>query len=267
MSVSLNWMPLYVRDYDEDTEHLTCEQDGAYGRLLRKMWLRGDLPNDDSALARICGVTRTHWVRHLKPAIIPLLFVTEIGTLSQKRLEKERKNAWKISEKRAENARKKSQNTVVVPRENNDIVRAKAPANEGTNGEHLLVHPHKKEEEKKERKKEAEPQPPVATADKSAVVDFPFVDVRAQLFTEGVSRLRSLTGNTEPQVRAMLGKLCKDANDDCARVLEALRQAESVRPVAPFPWLRQALAQPVYDPNRIEGFLRGKTATQRGLAF
>jgi uncharacterized protein YdaU (DUF1376 family) len=141
MSATLSWMPLYVRDYDEDTGHLTCEQDGAYGRLLRKMWLRGDLPNDDAALARICGVTRTHWVRHIKPALMPLMTMTDIGTISQKRLQKERKNAAKISEKRTEVAKKRWQNQSVDSYDINDLADAKAYATDRTNQERLLVHP------------------------------------------------------------------------------------------------------------------------------
>jgi hypothetical protein len=50
------WMPLYIGDWDSGTRHLDCEQDGAYGRLVRHYWKNGPLPDDDAQLARIVGM-------------------------------------------------------------------------------------------------------------------------------------------------------------------------------------------------------------------
>lgn len=65
--------------------------------------------------------------------------------------------------------------------------------------------------------------------------------VRQRLFSDGVPALRRLTGKTDGAVRGMIGKLCQDANDDCARVLAKIQEAEDVEPADPFPWLRNAV--------------------------
>ena len=57
------WMPVYVGDWDADTRDLTCEEDGAYWRLVRHYWRRGAPPNDDDVLATIVGVTPGAWKR------------------------------------------------------------------------------------------------------------------------------------------------------------------------------------------------------------
>lgn len=104
---AMPWLPMYVDDYNHDTEDLTCEQDGAYWRLLRKCWIRGSLPDDDDKLAQICGVTKTRWMRHIAPAVRPFFMPAGPGKITQKRLEKERIKSQKISEERAESARKR----------------------------------------------------------------------------------------------------------------------------------------------------------------
>lgn len=55
------WMPLYIGDWDSGTRHLDCEEDGAYGRLVRHYWKNGPLPDDDAKLARIVGMELRRW--------------------------------------------------------------------------------------------------------------------------------------------------------------------------------------------------------------
>jgi uncharacterized protein YdaU (DUF1376 family) len=122
---ALPWMPLHIDDYEEATEHLTLEQDGAYMRLLRKCWRNGWLPDDDFKLASICGCTKVYWLRHIAPAIRPFFFEVEPGKITQKRLKKERENAGKISEKRSgiakEMHKKKSETKQALSNDSNDI--------------------------------------------------------------------------------------------------------------------------------------------------
>jgi hypothetical protein len=35
------WMPMYWREFLAKTQHLTCEEKGAYGQLIAHYWLRG----------------------------------------------------------------------------------------------------------------------------------------------------------------------------------------------------------------------------------
>lgn len=81
------WMPLYVGDWDGDTGHLDCEQDGAYGRLIRWYWRKGPLPDDDAALARIIRMDLKRW-RKIRP-VIAAFFVIADGQWRQKRVDLE----------------------------------------------------------------------------------------------------------------------------------------------------------------------------------
>jgi hypothetical protein len=68
-------------------------------------------------------------------------------------------------------------------------------------------------------------------------------DVIRELFTEGLPILIGLTGMTENRCRGMIGRLRKEAGDDCPRVLAALHRATDVRPSDPFPWLLEAVRE------------------------
>lgn len=58
-------MPLYVGDYHADTQHLSCEQHGAYLLLLMHYWVKGEaLPDDDGYLANVCRLDADAWLRH-----------------------------------------------------------------------------------------------------------------------------------------------------------------------------------------------------------
>lgn len=81
------WMPLYVADWDAGTRRLTCEEDGAYGRLVRDYWKNGAPPDDDAQLARIVGVDRARW-RRLRP-VLEAFFVVADGRWTHRRVEAE----------------------------------------------------------------------------------------------------------------------------------------------------------------------------------
>lgn len=83
-----------------DTTHLTLEENGAYLKLMMVAWrLDGcALPNDDTRLARILGITAGRWAK-LKPVVMAFWTLTEAGWI-QARLCKERNF---VEEKRATN--------------------------------------------------------------------------------------------------------------------------------------------------------------------
>jgi len=95
------YMQLYVADYMADTRHLTCEQDGAYMRLLMAMWRSGgSLPADPSKLARITGLSLSRWTKVCEDVLA--FFEEDEGFLTQSRLTKELKKAEEKSTKRSE---------------------------------------------------------------------------------------------------------------------------------------------------------------------
>lgn len=92
------WMPLYIGDWDGDTGHLTNEQDGAYGRLIRWYWRKGPLPDDDTMLASIIRTDVKTW-RKLRQ-ILATFFQVEGGVWRHKRVDEELVN-WTEKKARA----------------------------------------------------------------------------------------------------------------------------------------------------------------------
>lgn len=86
--MGLQYMPLYVGDYLGDTLHLTCEQHGAYLKLLMCLWKSGGrLPCDRLKIARMVGVTPARWDR-MAPTIMAF-FVVADGLFGSARLDAE----------------------------------------------------------------------------------------------------------------------------------------------------------------------------------
>lgn len=103
------WMPLYIADWEMDTAHLDCEQDGAYGRLVRWYWRNGPPPDDDGALARILRMDVRRWQK-LRPVIAPFFRVGG-GKWLHKRVDAERDRASHISVVRSEASGKRQRKT------------------------------------------------------------------------------------------------------------------------------------------------------------
>ncbi len=83
------YMPMFWGDYFADTQHLDCEENGAYLLLLGTMWMAGgSLPADEKRLARCCRLSLKKFKR-IWPVLKPF-FSEKDGLLSQGRLTKER---------------------------------------------------------------------------------------------------------------------------------------------------------------------------------
>jgi hypothetical protein len=67
------------------------------------------------------------------------------------------------------------------------------------------------------------------------------IDVRTQLFRDGLEILRRLTGKSEGACRTFLGKLLREAGDDCELALRKLREAAETPPADPGAWLMAAV--------------------------
>jgi uncharacterized protein YdaU (DUF1376 family) len=156
MSAALPWMAMDFAELATETEGFTLEQVGAYVRIMAKCWqIGGWIASADSNLAAVCGVTKTHWLRHIAPAVRGLFSDLGEGKMTHQRVQSERGRAIRFSESRAKNARKTaekpakieektSENIPPVFNENNALSSASA--------EQVPVHRDREIEEREERK-------------------------------------------------------------------------------------------------------------------
>lgn len=80
------WFPRYPSRWRRKTMHLCPYQDGLYGRLVdHYMETKEPLPDDDAALARICGVSPSDFTPHA--ATIRAFFTPKKGRLFNKTCE------------------------------------------------------------------------------------------------------------------------------------------------------------------------------------
>ena len=98
------WMPLYVAEWAAGTSKLSCEENGAYLRLVMEYWLEGQLLDDDAELARIVSVSPSRWAKLRRP--LSRYFRIEGGRWVHKRVEKELATTRERYERRAEAGRK-----------------------------------------------------------------------------------------------------------------------------------------------------------------
>ena len=69
--MSLPYFPFYPSDFEAKTSHLSLEEDGAYNRLLRLMWMTPgcSLPDDPVWIARRLRVDAATYDRVVAPVI------------------------------------------------------------------------------------------------------------------------------------------------------------------------------------------------------
>lgn len=101
--MSLPYFNLYPADFEADTSHLTLEEDGAYNRLLRLMWMTPgcSLPDDDAWIARRMRCDQETFQRVVSP-LIEEFFTRDNGRVFSPRLMREFKKADVTSRKRSE---------------------------------------------------------------------------------------------------------------------------------------------------------------------
>ncbi len=104
------WNP---SEYREATYHLDPYQDGCYRRLIDEyMTTRKPLPNNDAALARICGISLEDWELHAK-SILLAFFKPSNDVLHNKHCDEEldfQDNRSRFMKERAQKAAKARHN-------------------------------------------------------------------------------------------------------------------------------------------------------------
>jgi uncharacterized protein YdaU (DUF1376 family) len=137
------WYEYHATKFEADTAHLSCEQVGAYQRLLNFHFLNGHIPGDIDQLTRILREskqkTRKLWVT-LKP-----FFYEENGCFFQKRMVDTIAKAVDISEKRKEAGRKGGEANAI----------ANAKANGEAKGKTVTVTVTDKDKKKESKEKTA----------------------------------------------------------------------------------------------------------------
>lgn len=102
----LDWYPFFVAEYRRDTYHLSPMEHHAYRTLIDEYMfvLRGPLPNDDAALAKIIGIPATEWDL-VKERVRPF-FKPKNDRLIHKRCEQELNRQKALSARYRERAKK-----------------------------------------------------------------------------------------------------------------------------------------------------------------
>lgn len=211
------WMPLHIDAYLADTGHLSALEHGAYLLLIMHYWRNGGLPSDERLIARHAKLTPAQWEESRD--VLAAMF---LDGWKHKRIDAELQKADAIIEKRrsAANGRhgksKPDANAVHVDCKSSDT------------GALPLT------------KDLSEPSGSAAGA----------ADPRQQLWTEGVSSLKAISGKTEAAAKSMIGKWLRDAGDDCALVLSKIHTARSEQIGEPISWISAAIKPAEKPPPR-----------------
>lgn len=88
--MSLPYFPMYPKDFEADTSHLTLEEDGAYNRLLRLVWMSPgcSLPDDDAWIMRRMRVDADTYERVVR-VVLDEFFTRKSGRVSNARIARE----------------------------------------------------------------------------------------------------------------------------------------------------------------------------------
>jgi uncharacterized protein YdaU (DUF1376 family) len=91
----------YPKDFlsDEDQAVMSCEQAGAYIRLICHAWNEGSIPDDAMKCARLAGSEPKRFQAHVWPSVRVCFMATEDGRLVHGRLEKEREKQQIFSDR------------------------------------------------------------------------------------------------------------------------------------------------------------------------
>ena len=207
-----NWMPLNVADYLKDTRHLSTREHGAYFLLLMHAWTGGgELPVDETRLARIAGMSPKEW-RYSREIILDF-FVLVGNSYRHKRIDAELARADEFIEQKR-SAGKAS---------------AAARAQRTLNGRSTDVPTGTPTE----RQREAN-QIQIQSTNAKALGGEPPGDQVKSLFEAGVGLLTK-TGSTASTARSLIGKWRKAHSD--ADILAAFVACGKAGAVDPIPWI------------------------------
>lgn len=223
--MSLPYFPFYPSDFEAKTSHLTLEEDGAYNRLLRLMWMTPgcSLPDDPAWIARRLRVDSATYDRVVAP-IISEFFRRARKRIYSPRLSREFERTKVTHELRVSSGKKGGRPAKSLKSDEPDESRAKAGP----------------------KQPEPEPEPEERTeaiaSDGDAVADVSADPIKA-VFDAGI-RILTGAGITERQARPFIGKLRKDHPGQDGLILSAIMDCGRAGAVDPIPWITARLAKP-----------------------
>lgn len=143
--MGLPYFPMYPTDFEAKTSHLTLEEDGAYNRLLRLMWMTPgcSLPDDDAWIMRRMRVDADTFERVVR-VVIDEFCERENGRLSNAKLSRVFSASNEAHKKRVSAGAKGGKSKAL---KTNDSAASNAKA--------MLKQPEPKPELKKKKEKDA----------------------------------------------------------------------------------------------------------------
>ena len=100
---------LYCSDFDMDTASWTCDQVGAYLRLLMYEWVNGSLPTKITHLARIARVDPRNMQKMWSAELAKKFTMDDANMYVNLRLERTREDQAKFRKSQAEKGRKRAE--------------------------------------------------------------------------------------------------------------------------------------------------------------
>lgn len=210
--MSLPYFPLYPKDFEAKTSHLTMLEDGAYNRLMRLCWMTPgcSLPDDEAwIMRRMRAVTEEE--QAAVRTVLDEFFTRDSGRVFQERLNAEAMLAADAHARRVEAGRRGGRKPKALKTNEPDESNAKA------------------------KPKQPEPEPYYSDANAS---DGDAVDFAKQLFDRGVQFL-SKHGTPEVKARRMIGLWRKDHPDP--EIFDAFSACSKAGAVDPIPWITARL--------------------------
>lgn len=223
------YYPMEYEAWDEGTDTLTLEQEGAYLRFCHMMYRRRKPVIDDKmVLARLWKCHPNKAVK-LRSELIAAGKITLDGEghLTNTRVTQELDRSETRARQKADAGKTGGTRS--------GVVRRNALENKEPNEAHASANRTKGKESKGEY---SEPNGSGAAA---PIVVEEKLDYRTALFRDGLGLLTRLTGKPESPARQLLGKWLKSANDDARRVLRTIEDARDQEVAEPVSWIEAAL--------------------------
>jgi uncharacterized protein YdaU (DUF1376 family) len=225
--MGLAYFPMYPADFEADTSHLTLEEDGAYNRLLRLMWMTPgcSLPDDDAWLARRLRVSPETMAKVVRP-LIGEFMQTKNGRVFSARLQREFKKADETSTARSR-AGKRGGRPKAIENKQQDEKPGFSDGKAGLSDTRALPEP------------EPEDTQAIACDADASPAASPSEVFTKEVFDRAVAFLGK-SGTPERQARSLVGKWRKEFPEK--EIFNAFAAAGREGVTDPVPWITARLA-------------------------